>query len=325
MPVQTSLRALILLCGLTAGCAQTANVRCWQPAEIADADLQCLAVVGADDDVDRQAALGLERRLQQESSFEVVAHPDEVSRVVPAGYPTDEGPGLDRLLQAGREADLDAVVVVNVEQADVGPSRRSPWSWNALWGPPESSRTASVRVQFKLIDTTTSEVLAEREIHRAAPQPDESGRGDDALLDSLLSECVDEFVAVLEPHETESSIQLAEGAWYSLSGSAVRRGVRFARQGRWQQAEAAWKRALKHNARNDAALFNLAVASAESGDFTAAEEYAMEALHIQHTDCYATGLEQIRALRSASEEAEQQMRTAIVPAGFMDDSRMMLE
>lgn len=176
---------------------------------------------------------------------------------------------------------------------------------------------ASVRVRFELIDTRTGEVLAERELARSAPQRNDGGRTDAEMLDRLLSECVDEFVAVLAPHETESAIQLAEGEWYSMSGSAVRRGVQFARRGRWQQAEAAWKKALERNARNDAALFNLAVAAAQSGDFAAAEDYAMAALRVRHTDCYATGLEQIRAMRSASEEVHQQMRTAIVPAGFM--------
>lgn len=323
MSNQIPMRALLLVCGLTTGCAQTARVHCWQPADIAADSVRSLAVVGAADEADQRAVVLLEDQLRRGSEIELVAYPNEESRIQLASYLDDEGPGVDGLLQYGRQADVDALVIIDVEK--FGIDEHSIRSWSDLWGKSDGARTAEVRVNFELIDTNTREVLARREIDRTADADEGASQDSADVLDRLLGECVDEFVAELGPRETESTIQLAEGEWYSLGGSLVRLGVRFARAGRWQQAEAAWKKALSRNAHNDAALFNLAVASAQAGDYAAAEDYAMEALRIQHTDCYADGLEQIRELRSASEEAEDQMRTAVVPAGFSDRSYSLLQ
>lgn len=326
MPIPIPKRALLLLCGLTAGCAQTARVQCWQPADFAAGDLSSVAVVGAADHVDQQAVLSLERQIQRKTNFEVVAHRNEESRIVLAGYLDDAGPGLEGLLQYGRQADVDAVVIVDVQEFDLHESPRGAWSWESVWRAPRPNWTAEVRLDFQLIDTTTGEVLASREMTRSAPSDDgEKTKATTLLLYRLLDDCVGEFVTELEPRQTDSTIELADGSWYTLNGSLVRRGVRLARRGRWQQAEDAWNRALAHNAHDDAALFNLAVASAQTGDYGAAEDFAMEALRIRHTECYAAGLEQIRSLRTAREEVEQQMRTAVLPAGFMDDNNWLLQ
>ena len=60
--------------------------------------------------------------------------------------------------------------------------------------------------------------------------------------------------------------------------------------------------------RETGTLFNLALAAASESDFVKAEELALEAIRIQHSDCYETGLEQIRQQRAQHESASQPRR-----------------
>ena len=67
-----------------------------------------------------------------------------------------------------------------------------------------------------------------------------------------------------------------------------------------------WETALRTDPENDAAIFNLALAAASQGQFEEAENLALEAIRIEHNDCYEKGLEKIRLQRSQFETASQQ-------------------
>src|SRR5690606_22005557 len=132
------------------------------------------------------------------------------------------------------------------------------------------------------------------------------------VLDELTQKCIDEFVAMLAPHEVVLKFPLARSHLFQRGQALVGKGNDFARRGRWEEAMAAWQQAAEVNPANDAALYNLAMAHAAQSDFCQAEDYAIRAMNLKHRDLYADGLEQIRSLAADHEQTLRQRQQARV-------------
>jgi tetratricopeptide (TPR) repeat protein len=142
-----------------------------------------------------------------------------------------------------------------------------------------------------------------REIETANLQqvsvPERSGEDGRALTAGLTSRI---------RQDRQSQVALARSRWCQRGQALVRKGSDLAGSGHWKEAKAAWEQALAINPSNHAAAYNLALAYASQHDYPRAEEYAIQAINLKHTDLYADGLEQIRRLSTDHQKALQQRR-----------------
>ncbi len=213
----------------------------------------------------------------------------------------EAAPALDQVLIAARQADIDAVLTGTIvsEEAEPLPSeKRVSWGFSPKSSPVRNSMT----VEYRLIDTRTGETLSQ---NRIICHGQESQTPTEDTPDSLIQRCGLEVVSGLTPQCENCSMALASCRWTVQGALSVRRGVRAAERDDWDSAVSHWQAALKVNPQNDAAIFNLALAAASQSDFEKAEELALEAIRIHHSDCYETGLEQIRKQRSKSDSEFQ--------------------
>lgn len=212
-----------------------------------------------------------------------------------------EAPALDQVLIAARQADIDAVLTGMIVSEETEPS---PSGKRVIWGLSHKSPPTrhSMTVEYRLIDTRTGETLTQ---NRIICHGQESLTPSKDSPDSLIQQCGLEVVSGLSPQYENCSMALANCRWTVRGAVFVRRGVRAAERDDWGSAVTHWQEALEANPQNDAAIFNLALAAASQSDFEKAEELALEAIRIQHSDCYESGLEHIRKQRSQAETANQ--------------------
>jgi hypothetical protein len=314
------------VCLLLSGCAHTAVVQRWEPAAGEVADVQRVTVAEFQGASGQLVAAALKARLGTSEACTLVES-SELGQVIPAAGLPPPGQSLEGVLRQARAAGVDGVIVGDVVEfqcrdRDVREHHGAAGRPAALFasGAPRHVREGSVTVDFRLIDANTGNVLLTK---RASQRFDSRARegGDalpapDAVLEALLSDCADDFVALLGPQHMATDVELAVPEWFEAGALDVRRGNRLAGRGRWDQAEQAWQAARDRNPQSDAALFNLGLAAAQRADYSAAEDYAMQALRLVHTDCYAQGLEQIRQFRADHDKAERQRTSPVVPAAY---------
>ncbi len=296
-------RALWLACVLCNGCAHTARVTYWQPAELDATGVQRLAVVPFVGEHGPEIAEFLESRLWEEDTYSLADRSELGSAILTTGFPHDEFDDLPRLLAASQEAGIDGVILGEVHE----------------YGVDTSDRLARVELSLRLVDTRTGDVCASREIRREAAVRNwdiPPRQSDDLALQKLSQDCVREFMSVLVPQPATAEVRLAGGEWYAAGGRDIRRGIRLARQGRWDEAEELWHTVLERTPASHAALYNLAVAAGQRQDFAAAEDFAMQALRQHHTDCYAKGLDQLRQFRADADRIARQRQAQVIQASL---------
>jgi hypothetical protein len=318
------------------GCAPMATVKHWQPAEIDVSGMNRIAVSDFHGEQGAAVAAALSARLWENNFYNLVEL-SEASSVQHAAYtPCAQ---QDCLLREARQTGVDGVILGEVreyrcedqvlqeseflvhneeggkadggEHLDVGFARRD-----------RVRREGTVTISFRLVDARTGEIRATREASHH--YSGETGADDAPLptrgevLDTLVHSCVDEFVTMLAPHETESQARLARGRWLRGGSRELRAGNRAAETGVWDDARDHWQEALDRNPDCDAALYNLAIDSAHRQNYSDAEEYAMRALQLRHTTVYAEGLEQIRRHRASCEAAQQQRDHRVLQAAAQE-------
>ncbi|WP_197443652.1 tetratricopeptide repeat protein [Maioricimonas rarisocia] len=309
------------------GCAHTAQIQCLQPADVDISAIRRVAVLDLSGAGGETVATVVAGRLWSSEIYDLVEPSDvwPVAQTAATSELTDAE--LESLLKSARATAVDAVITGSVLRYECreesGPAEgRTGRRWWAWGGSDEESQgvrlAANVEIEFRLIGVEDGETLASRRCRRdvietCAESPSAADR--EQLLDDLTQSCVDEFLAVVTPHEIPVEMRLAHCPWYQRGGRQVQRGIKLARQGRWDDAEEQWRKAVERNPGSDAALFNLALAAAHRHDFDAAEDYAMQALRLRHTECYTLGLEEIRRQCTAYQVAQQQRwATGVVPA-----------
>jgi tetratricopeptide (TPR) repeat protein len=244
--------------------------------------------------------------LQEEQACLVADSTELGAAVLAVGYPSDSPANLAELLASARDTGIDGLILGEVlEWHCSGQPVRAP-----------TVQQGRMRVQIRLVDSQTGDVRAAREIDRRAERKlDRDIPADEStMLHELAQAAVDEFVAALAARRETAEVELSVGEWYAPGSWRLRRGARLARQGRWEEAVDHWEGVLSRHPESDAALFNLAVAAGQRQDFCAAEDYAMQALRLRHTDCYARGLEQLRQFQADYDRIERLHRGPVVPA-----------
>ena len=328
MPHSRLLYVVWLLCSALCGCAQTATVHYWSPAELDAPHVSRIAIAEIHSEHATEIAVALRERLDADGPANSAGRH---SAVRTTGGTREPEAGASRYVLCRLE-EADAIVTCQVLEygcADKLPNRslltafgddRDSPARDAI--PPATPgelrvREAAVRLQLDLVDVCSGDLLAERTVTRTREwgvTPKYKTQTDDEVLRALTAECLDEFVAVMQPQRMQEQVELADGEWYDPAGLRVRRGVGLARRGRWSEAERTWQAVLESAPENDAALFNLAIAAAQREAYDEAEEYARQARRLRHTACDAAGLDQLRRFRADAERIERQLPPPIVAA-----------
>lgn len=320
--VQLLLTAVLAFCG----CAQTAKVSCWRPADVDLQGLQRVTVLDFVGDPHQRVSDTLTDRLLQTSQFSLVDRSQLAEEVRTASFDstsvTEDARGLERSLQSAQRAGVDAAIVgevVTFSCEDLPAETTGRPSVSRVFAPVRHDaliRHAEVAVTFNLLDVRTGEIVCRRTLSRKHAQSIQPGADDflrqEELLAGLLDECVADFVETLIPQKTPVEIELADCDWIQPGCAALRRGNKLARTGRWTDAQAAWTDALERDSQNDAALFNLAVAALHKEDFEQAEDFAMQAVRLRPTECYIQGLDQIRRQQKDFEKTREQQDSSLV-------------
>jgi hypothetical protein len=328
-------RIVWLACLWWCGCAHTATVTYWRPAELNAPGLHRLAVApfaGAHGD---EIAGLLESRLWEEDAYSVADRSELGPAILTAGFPHDEIEGSGQLMTAAQRAGIDGIIEGEVlvygvftsnshgaepRRARLEDQQTTVTRLPRIGIPDQESPAGAARVELslRLIDTLTGEVCASRHIRRESETGVRAGSplSDDEFLDELTRDCLEEFMGVLVPQSATAEIRLASGEWYRSGSRDIRHGIRLARQGRWGEAEVLWQQVLERDPGNHATLYNLAVAAGQRQDFAAAEDYAMQALRAHHTDCYAKGLDQLRQFRADSDRIARQRQAQVIQASL---------
>ena len=282
------------------GCAHVAKIPMWKPVAGPIDGVKTVAVLPFEGEWGNRVAEEVSDAFSDSGTYTIVGAASlPTLQLVSAG---EEAPAFDQLLVAARRADIDAVLTGTIVAEETSPRRPSPrFGFSRKSSPTQNSMT----VEYRLIDTRTGETLSQNRISCLEPA---SRAPAESMQETLIQRCGLEVVSQLTPQSGACSIALATSSWTQRGGSSVRQGVRAAEQGDWGSAVTSWQSALRVNPENDAALFNLALAAVSESDFEKAEELALEAIRIQHSDCYETGLEQIRQQRAQHETASQPRR-----------------
>lgn len=326
-----ALAALLPLLAASNGCAPLASVTYCQPAAVDVRGLRQVAVAeftGAGGDL---AAAAAHHRLAENRFYHVV-DPAQISPLRQASVTQiDE----ECLLGQARASGVDAVLMGEVRAyrcddemlADAENSAGAGLSaaelsrdWLTLDFKHRGRirRNAEVAIAFRLVDARTGEVRASRECSRTYNKlvrpDDESGPGRVDVLNELVDGCVQDFVDQLAPHENQCLMSLARGEWLRPGCLEVRKGNKAAIAGDWAAARQHWEVALELNPDCDSALYNLAIDAANHQQYSDAEDFAMQALRIEHCELYTDGLARIRSHRSDFESSIEQRDNRILQA-----------
>jgi hypothetical protein len=321
---------------LMQGCAITAPATAWQPAAVDVDGMQRLCVIEFSGEHGRSVAAALTTRLWENEFYTLVDASDVSpiraasasgirSDVQPADYfDSARGHGVDGLIvgdviEYRCEDQILSSTDVHVSTGRNDHVHHGLHTTGTDLGISHNQtihREATVSIAFRLVEVETGKVRATRKTTQTFQGnfgPDTirvPARGD--VLDELTRKCIDEFVAMLAPHEVALKFPLARSHLLQRGQTLVGKGNDFARRGRWEEAMAAWQQAAEINPANDAALYNLGMAHAARADFCQAEDYAIRAMNLKHKDLYADGLEQIRSLAADHEQTLRQRQQARV-------------
>lgn len=326
---------LLLVTCLTTGCAQTAVVQCWEPAEIDVTGVNRIVVADFTGEQGEAISAALSASLWENEFYTVVDRSELKPGIRTASF--SERPTIQEVLSRAQAAGIDGVILGSViehrcddqilgstdlnlfqDEADQdGVTTRS----NGLTV--ESNeillREGTVTIAFRLVDSETGEIRASQQISRHYSGRMENGEGtlptSGEVLEKLRNQCVNDVVQMLAPHEMSCEIKLATCDFWSKGARDVKIALELASKGDWEGAERHWHEALTKNPENHAAMFNLSIAAARRQEYDIAEQYVLDALRLEHKKCYTQGLETIRERRTAWMRANDQRDARVVSSG----------
>jgi hypothetical protein len=317
----------IALCA--SGCAPTAKLTVWRPAELDVGGIGRIAVVDFQGEGDT-GAIARSAVLAQlaENRHYVLVDQTELARVQPAAF--SQGlPAEAAAIEAARHAGVDAILtgqVVSYSAEDTvqqdhhisiagagGASSKGNkargfgigFDTNTL-----HERDASVSLAFKLIDARTGEIRDARQVSHAYEARVVNGQGEmpgrERILSDLLHKCSRDVVRAVAPHRVPVEVVLARQYWGN-GLNALKRGNALAKSGDWVAAEAAWQDALKENPQNHAAYHNLAIAREAHGDYDGAMKHLQSAMKHYAATLYHQTHDRLAAERRDHAAAQSQI------------------
>ena len=306
--------AALAACLALSGCAQTATMMVWQPAEADVSGIHRLAVLEfrGNGDSGTAARTALVSGIWN-TGFYTLVDPSQTSRVAQASAQVPEAPpDIAAAIETGRRLGADAVLVGDVVHSQAG-DREAPFRDDDPGGNPRMGgrgrhrggmhridyldRDVSVALAYQLIDVRTGQVRAESRTSYQSGGVMLNGQGSppkkETVLAELMTRCSRDIVLSLTPRQIAYQVQLADPGFLSGSGD-VRRGNEFAAAGDWAKAEILWDAALTTDPKNYAALYNLSMAAAARYDYPRAVSLLTEAVKLHGSDEYREALTRLK-------------------------------
>lgn len=315
-PVLPSLALFLAL----AGCANTATLHVWQPAQIDTTGIERLAVLDfrGPHESGQIARSTLVSQLWQDGFYTLVDQ-SELEGVRPASASGPAGsPDVGPAVAAARAAGVDALLVgdvVSYHAADDvttdqrfgffnSDERQGPAAGSVMGVGFENNETVNREITaslaFQLIDARTGRILAARQSSYTEKGQLRNGEGHlparEATLAKCMHRCARDIVDMLTPRQIPMRVELATATFGRAAGE-IRRGNARAAKGDWQAAEAHWRAALELDPDNHAAMYNLGLACEARFDYGRAEELYADALNGKQRGLYARALERLRGER----------------------------
>ena len=198
-------------------------------------------------------------RLEQETAVQLSSHQIERSDI--------------GALSAAKRADSQYLLEGEIIRSDL---EERPVTKKKKKLPPES-----LAVHWKVIDVASGTRIGETTIivdRKVAEKryPDLEWTGG-TPANRVITAMARESWATLSPSIASEEVKLAS-AWVTPGATTIRKGNRYAKQGRWDLAEAEWQEAASLHPRSKAAWHNLALAAA------AHEDFALARSRMKHAD-----------------------------------------
>jgi len=319
------------------GCAQTARLQVWQPAELDVAGIHRLAVLDfrGEGAAGQQARSELVARLW-DSGFYTLADPTELNAVVQASAQRLDGPDeITTAIEAGRRLGVDAIIIGEVtryrateelrrdrrldavgrdrgDRGDRDFDRAGAVTGVAYHNRRWSEQDVSVALSLRLIDVHTGQVRGQRQ---AAYRAGEVHSGQSYLppLQEAVAELIQrwsrETTELLTPHLIPYEVELALPR-FGPTATEIRRGNSHAIQGDWEKAAVFWEAALAIDAKCHAAMYNLALACAARFDYPRAIQLLEDAARLHPRTLYSETLSRVQRHEQAYLTAMSQKRPA---------------
>ncbi len=317
----TACIALAAACLAICGCAQTAVMMVWQPAETDVGGIRRLAVLqfrgeGTSGGVARSALV----TAFWNTGFYTLVDPSPASGGDRAGGGVLAAPADPaEAIAIGRRLGADAVLVGDVlryrasdrfSRDDQGDARDEP----AGGGPGHSrggrgpgrrhdealDRDVTVAMAFVMIDVRTGKVRVDDHTSYHAGGELLNGQSSlpakEVVLAQLMERCARDVVVMLTPRQIQYPVELPSPS-FGAGWSDMRRGNDYAAQGDWGQAEAAWAAALSADPQNHSAMYCLAMAASARSDYPRAVGLLTDAVKIHPSQRYQEALARLQRHR----------------------------
>lgn len=294
--------ALILL--LT-GCAQTASLTHWHPAEF-DTGMHRLVVLDVDGTGDfRQAAQSaLERGLGESCIYELVRERD-LEAVAPDRLRQQDGaPNVPAVLEAARRMGADGVLATNVRLIE-----RNGADFGSV-GVRVGDPIVAAELRYALWHAWSGQLVAEDRVFSEFLQGDfsaaDTDRKDQAnVFRRLAAESGAALVRVLAPHPEPIRVVLRTKAW-GAGAHDLAEGNAAAREGAWSAALRCWGSAVLANPESSAAWYNLGLAHEALGQFESACRAYERAFELDEQELYNAALARAEEGAAQSQLVEAQ-------------------
>lgn len=298
--------AILLLSAVAGGCASTASVYVWQPAEADIAGIRRLAVLDfrGPDQRGQIARSTLVSQFAENGFYELV----DQSQLGPIHSP-DGAPEVNRAVLAARAQGVDALLVGDVLSYDVvddvqrdqnfqlgGASERGEANLaRTLMGMrieknETINREVSVALSFQLVDVRSGNIRAARRTAHTDIGTMRNGEGylpaQERTLTELMDLCAHDIVHMVAPFQLPDTVDLATATW-GKAAKKIKAGNRCAKEGDWSGASQHWEAALALDPDSHAAMHNLAVAREARMDYPGAERLLAQAAQLEQKDLYA--------------------------------------
>ena len=177
-------------------------------------------------------------------------------------------------------------------------------------------RQGTVAINFRVVNVKTGKLLA---AHSESESYDSDNveytfsqklKGEDKklkprgeILADLSESICTKFVRMIAPYQVREMRVIESGE------GNIDKGRKFAENGLWPEAIAAWKKALNSSSVKPAVYYNLGVAHEVRGEFDLAEKYYKEALSAKSKDLYIESLSRLRRARKEQEKLQKQLQS----------------
>jgi hypothetical protein len=276
---------------LTGGCAKTATISQWKPAEIDVGHVRRLVVVpvAGPEDLAAEAESILISNLAGSGRFEVL----QLDDLPPLPGVSPQGPDgrLNRsaAIELARTAGADAVLLASLARRCEGGTDMG--GITVRFGEP----TTQVAMRFELIDARSGEKIASDqtiESYVGELGGDVQGRYvEHRVMQEMVTKNATQVAAKLAPHKIPTAVELAGDSWF---GSAeVRAGCTLAKAGRWEDAAKVWRMVLDADPNNHAAQYNLGLAYEAQQDLAMSQQMYQAALALSDEDTYRAAADRV--------------------------------